>query len=103
MYLISGLHIRVGLIRQNVQRWVGPRLPDGIFSNPKALFGYISEGLGIDNVGVFCGHLGYFTTIWYVNWIFPPFWYVVQRKIWQPWIGLGLFTYKASSPTFSFV
>jgi hypothetical protein len=20
--------------------------------------------------------------IWY---IFPPFWYVVQRKIWQPW------------------
>jgi hypothetical protein len=27
--------------------------------------------------GIFCGHFG----------IFFPFWYVVPRKIWQPWLG----------------
>jgi hypothetical protein len=26
-------------------------------------------------VGIFCGNLVYF----------PPFWYIVPRKIWQPW------------------
>jgi hypothetical protein len=45
-------------------------------------------------VGTFCGHLVYFTTISYVLgsfgifhglWThFSPFWYVVSRKIWQP-------------------
>jgi hypothetical protein len=36
----------------------------------------------------FNGHLAYFTSIWYIFWpfgIFFPFWYVVPRKIWQPW------------------
>jgi hypothetical protein len=54
----------------------------------------IFEGLGIDNVCMFCGHLDYFTTIWCVSCQFgifcghlvkfSPFWYVVQGKIWQP-------------------
>jgi hypothetical protein len=38
------------------------------FSNQKSPFGYILEDLGIDNTGVFCGHLEYFPTIWYVSW-----------------------------------
>jgi hypothetical protein len=34
-------------------------------------------------VGPTYGHLVYFTAIWY---IFSRFWYVAQRKIWQPWL-----------------
>jgi hypothetical protein len=33
--------------------------------------------------------LGYFVAIWNILWpfgIFPPFWYVEPRKIWQPWL-----------------
>jgi hypothetical protein len=30
---------------------------------------------------IFCGHLEYSMVIWY---IFPPFWYVARKKIWQP-------------------
>jgi hypothetical protein len=30
---------------------------------------------------IFYGHLVHFVDIWYV---FPRFWYVVPRKIWQP-------------------
>jgi hypothetical protein len=35
---------------------------------------------------VFYSHLVYFmvAAIWY---IFPRFWYIVSRKIWQPWGG----------------
>jgi hypothetical protein len=63
-------------------------LPDGIFSNRKSQFGKILEGLGIEKVGTFYGRLEYITAIWYISWQFGiifPFWYVVQRKIWQPW------------------
>jgi hypothetical protein len=69
-------------------------LPDGVFSNQKSLFGHILECHKIDHVGIFCGHLEYFTTIWHVSWPFgvfcgslvnfSPFWSVVPRKIWQP-------------------
>jgi hypothetical protein len=38
-------------------------LPDGFFSNPKYQFWYILEGLGTENVGIFNGHLEYFTAI----------------------------------------
>jgi hypothetical protein len=34
------------------------------------------------------GQLLYFMAIWYISLIlayFPPFWFVVTRKIWQPW------------------
>jgi hypothetical protein len=53
------------------------------------------EGLAVENVGIFDVHLVYFTAIGNNLWpfgivcdclvIFSPFWYVVSRKIWQPW------------------
>jgi hypothetical protein len=53
----------------------------------------------MEDVSILYGHLAYFTVycvaIWYILWpfgtlygyleYFPPFWYVVPRKIWQPW------------------
>jgi hypothetical protein len=88
-----------------------------IFSNQKSQFGLILEGLAMEDVGIFYGrfglfycHLVYFTAVWsillpfglfychllyfvaicYILWLFGiifPFWYVVPRKIWQPWLG----------------
>jgi hypothetical protein len=49
----------------------------------------ILEGLGMENAGLFFGHLvfyspcAYFIVIWYILW---PFWYVVLGTIWQPCI-----------------
>jgi hypothetical protein len=39
-------------------------LPDGLFPNQKSLYGEILEGLILENVYVFYGHLGYFMDIW---------------------------------------
>jgi energy-coupling factor transporter transmembrane protein EcfT len=40
--------------------------------------------------GILYGHLVYFVTIWSILWLFGifvfTFWYVVPRKIWQPWL-----------------
>jgi hypothetical protein len=56
---------------------------------------FILEGLGIENVGMFYGHLEYFMqkllhfeVIWHIPpfGIFPPFWYIAPRKIWPPWL-----------------
>jgi hypothetical protein len=33
--------------------------------------------------GLFYDHLVYFMVVWYIYCF--PFWYVVLRKIWQPW------------------
>jgi hypothetical protein len=62
-------------------------VPDGIFSNQKSQFGQILEGLAMEDVDIFYGHLVYFTAIWYILWsfgkfygylvYFSPFWYVV--------------------------
>jgi hypothetical protein len=38
-------------------------LQDGIVSYQKSEFGYILEGLGMENVGKYHGHLEYITTI----------------------------------------
>jgi hypothetical protein len=38
--------------------------------------------------GTLYGHLAYFVANCYILWLFSmffPFWYVVPRKIWQPW------------------
>jgi hypothetical protein len=79
--------------------FVGPRLPDGLFSDQKSQFGYILDGLTMEDVCViyvwtfsllcehliyYKGHLVYFMVIWC---IFSPFWCIVPRKIWQPWWG----------------
>jgi hypothetical protein len=48
----------------------------------------------MEDVGIFYGHLVYFTAIWNILWTFgvivgnleyfPPFWYDAPRKIWLP-------------------
>jgi hypothetical protein len=38
-------------------------LPDGIISNQKSKFGKILEGLAVEDVVIFYGHLVYFTAI----------------------------------------
>jgi hypothetical protein len=43
-----------------------PGLPDGIFSYQKCPNEFILEGLGMENVGIFYGHLVYFSPFWYV-------------------------------------
>jgi hypothetical protein len=41
-----------------------PGLPDGVFSHQKSKFGYIFGRLGMENVGIFNGHLKHFTASW---------------------------------------
>jgi hypothetical protein len=71
-------------------------LPDGIFSNQKLPI-WVNIGMSCNEkmsvnftairsilmpFRIFYGHLVYFVgTLLYVF----PFWYVVPRKIWQPW------------------
>jgi hypothetical protein len=38
-------------------------LPDGLFSNQKSQFGKNFQGLGLENVDIFDGHLEYFMDI----------------------------------------
>jgi hypothetical protein len=69
-------------------------MPDALFSNQISKFGKFLEGLEMEDVGIFCGHLVHFTVFCYILWTsgivrgnlvhFPPFWYFVPRKIWQP-------------------
>jgi hypothetical protein len=47
------------------------------------------EGRAIEELGTFHGGWVYFIAIWYILLHFglvkfPPFWYLVPRKIWQP-------------------
>jgi hypothetical protein len=71
-------------------------LPDAIFSyfqtkNPN--FGKFLEGLGMEMVVIFFGHLEYIRDFWGIlspfgNLVtkfvqFSQFWYIVSRKIWQ--------------------
>jgi hypothetical protein len=75
----------------------GPGLPDGLFSDQKSQFREILEGLAMEDVGVFYGHLVHFMVFCYIlltvcivrgNLVyFSPFWYFAPRKIWQPWSG----------------
>jgi ABC-type spermidine/putrescine transport system permease subunit II len=53
----------------------------------------------MEDVRIFYGHLVHFAAIWCILWPFGifvsylvyslPFWYVVARKIWQPWSAVG--------------
>jgi hypothetical protein len=43
-------------------------LPGGLFSNKKYQFGKILEGLAMEDVGIFYGHLVYFMAIWSILW-----------------------------------
>jgi hypothetical protein len=70
-------------------------LPDGKFyMYQKSQFECFWEGLGMENVGIFYGHLKYLLATWNISLpfglffghlvCFSPFWYIVPRKIWQP-------------------
>jgi hypothetical protein len=39
-------------------------LPDGFFANQKSQFGKKLQGLRLENVDIFYGHLEYFTATW---------------------------------------
>jgi hypothetical protein len=41
-----------------------PGLPDGSFSNQKSQFWNVFQGLRLENVDIFYGHLDYFMNIW---------------------------------------
>jgi hypothetical protein len=55
------------------------------------------QGLGLENVKIFYGHLEYFINSWDILRLFGTFcvhlvrlfqfWYHAPRKIWQPWFG----------------
>jgi hypothetical protein len=38
--------------------------PDGLFSNQKSQFGKILEGLRLENIYIYYGHLEYFMDVW---------------------------------------
>jgi hypothetical protein len=75
-------------------------LPDGIFAK-KSQFWYILERVGTENdgsilwsfgtfgYGVYFMSLGYFYNYFVY---FLPFWYIVPRKIWQPWFSVSILT-----------
>jgi hypothetical protein len=48
-------------------------LPGVKFSNQKSQFGYILEGLAMEDVGLFYGHLLHFIAIWCILWAFGEF------------------------------
>jgi hypothetical protein len=48
-------------------------LSDGIFSYPKSQLEYILESLGLENVGLFYGHVEYFTANRNMLWPFGIF------------------------------
>jgi hypothetical protein len=60
------------------------------FQTKKLQFGEILEGLAIEDVGIFCGHLVYFVAIWYILWPFGIFYgYLVYFMV--IWYILWLF------------
>jgi hypothetical protein len=61
----------------------------------KVLVYFMTLGFFLRPFGIFYGHLVYIGLVWCILWSFSifrvrlvyifPFWYVVQRKIWQHW------------------
>jgi hypothetical protein len=56
-------------------------LPDGLFSSQKSQFEYILEGLTLENVDIFCGHLLHFESIWCIH--FSNIFYFNQNVAFQ--------------------
>jgi hypothetical protein len=79
-------------VRSRVARWFVLEPKISIWVN----FGASCNG----NLGKIIDHLVYFTAIANILWsfgifsghlvYFSPFWYLVPRKIWQPWYAVGL-------------
>jgi hypothetical protein len=60
-------------------------LPDGLFSNQKSRFGQVLDGLRLENVDIFYGHLEHFTAIWYN---LQPFGIVCGHLVHFPGFGI---------------
>jgi hypothetical protein len=63
------------IFKSKIQVWV----TFGGSCNTRCWYLLWSFGFICPPFGIFCGHLVY---VWYA---FSHFWYVVPRKIWQPW------------------
>jgi hypothetical protein len=60
---------------------VRPGLPDGLFSNQKSQFGKNSQGLRLENIDIFYGHLEYSMPIWKILWPFGIFYYHLAQFV----------------------
>jgi Zn-dependent protease with chaperone function len=64
-------------------------LPDGIFNTKNPDLGTLWRVLQLKMLIYFMAISSmYFTAKWYILWLFGVFflfWYVLPRKIWQPW------------------
>jgi hypothetical protein len=62
------------------------RVARGFRLRPKCQFVYILEDLGMENVGIFDGHLVYFMAVWYNYWSFNYF-----MAVWYSFWSFGIF------------
>jgi hypothetical protein len=51
------------------KKLISAGLPDSIVSNQKITIWENLEGLGMEKVGVFFGHLEFITAVWYILWL----------------------------------
>jgi hypothetical protein len=65
-------------------------LPDSIFSDQISHYGQISEGLAMEDVGIFYGHLVYFRAICNIVRLFGIVFPVLPEKSWQPCVTNGI-------------
>jgi hypothetical protein len=63
-------------------------LEQGCQIKPKIQIWVKLEFLAMEDVGIFYRHLIYFTSIWYILWLFGTFGYVIPIKIWQLCVGV---------------
>jgi hypothetical protein len=80
--VVSATFALPALLSIRVARWFifKPKIP--ILGSCYGRYWYI-----IFPFGQISGYLVYFMALWYILWsfgIFSPFWYIVERKIWQP-------------------
>jgi hypothetical protein len=68
-----------------------PGLPEGIFAFKKYQFEYILDGLGIENVGIFYGHLVYIMATWYILWPLGIYYGIYFVIIWYVFSRFGIF------------
>jgi hypothetical protein len=64
------------------------------FLAKKSKFGYILEGLAMEDVGIFYGHLVHFTVLCYILWVFGI---VCGNLVYFPHFGI-LYQEKSGSP-----
>jgi hypothetical protein len=69
--LVTGGYFGTTAAKNIFKLFVEPfRVADGLFSNQKSKFGKMWEGLAMEDVGIFYGHLVHFTVFCYILWTF---------------------------------